>query len=166
MGLLAPKVLGVGGADAVEDSVLQAQMSTLSFVTPSHVGLPPATCAGPHWEAAIGALLRMAEYAAPADKMACVVACCAHLGTLVEPCDGSFVRLLALAVLRARPPRLYSQLEFVGRFVHPDRLWSPESGGPFTIARAAVQYLAHLDPVQLGVMRSTPRAGADAPAAQ
>ena len=31
-----------------------------------------------------------------------------------------------------------------------DTLWSPEAGGPFSIARAAVQYLAHLDPMGLG----------------
>ena len=130
-------------------------MATLSFVGASHVGVEPGKCVGPYWEAALDALLRMRQYSAPADKIECLVACCAHLGHLVDPCDGSFVRLLALAVLRARPPQLHSQLEYVARFVHPDKLWSPTSGGPFTMARAAVQYLAHLDPVQLGIMRDS-----------
>ena len=54
--------------------------------------------------------------------------------------------------------QLYSQLEYVARFVHPDTLWAPESGGPFTIARAAVQYLAHLDPIGLNTLPKPPRA--------
>ena len=80
---------------------------------------------------------------------------CARLSALVAPSDGSFVRLLALAILRARPARLHSNLEYVARFVDPHQLWSPEAGEPFTIARAAVQYLAHLDPAAL----STPSHG-------
>ena len=46
--------------------------------------------------------------------------------------------MFALAVLRSKPEQLYSQLEYIARFVHPDTLWSPESGGPFSIARAAL----------------------------
>lgn len=48
-----------------------------------------------------------------------------------------------------RPERLHSSLEYAARFVDPNRLWSAETGGPFTIARAAVQYLSHLDPAAL-----------------
>ena len=74
--------------------------------------------------------------------MECVAAACGHLASIVDPCDGGFVRLVALAVLRAKPQQLHSQLEYIARFVQPDRLWSPEFGGSFSILRAAVQYLA------------------------
>ena len=143
------------GADAIEDKVLHAQVATLSFVTPLHFGLPPTCLDEAGWEAAQRALLQMGRFRAPQDKIGCVVECVTQLSTIVEPCDGSFVRLFALAVLHARPEQFYSQLEYVARFVHPDALWSPESGGPFTIARAAVQYLAHLDPIGLGSPRAT-----------
>ena len=59
------------------------------------------------------------------------------------------VRLVALAVLKAQPPQIHSQLEFVARFVHPNQLWAPRSGGAFTLLRAALQYVAHLDPIGL-----------------
>ena len=54
---LYPRVFGVG-RDLVEDKVLQAQVATLSFVTPAHLGLQPATCEGPRWHAAVAALRR------------------------------------------------------------------------------------------------------------
>ena len=55
----------------------------------------------------------------------------------------------ALCVLAARPPQLHSQLEYAARFVHPDKLWAAELGGPLSIARAAVQWLAIQDPATL-----------------
>ena len=66
---LYPRVFGVG-RDLVEDKVLQAQVATLSFVTPAHLGLQPATCEGPRWHAAIAALRRMGGAKAPLDKVA------------------------------------------------------------------------------------------------
>ncbi|EOD12785.1 hypothetical protein EMIHUDRAFT_631901 [Emiliania huxleyi CCMP1516] len=156
MGLLLPKVFATG-ADAVEDKarVLSAQLDTLAFIGGAHVGIDESQAVGPDWEAALGELGGINSLAAPADKMGAVVRACARLSALVAPSDGSFVRLLALAILRARPARLHSNLEYVARFVDPHQLWSPEAGEPFTIARAAVQYLAHLDPAAL----STPSHG-------
>ena len=66
---LYPRVFGVG-RDLVEDKVLQAQVATLSFVTPAHLGLQPATCEGPCWHAAVAALRRMGGGKAPLDKVA------------------------------------------------------------------------------------------------
>ena len=112
MGLLYPKVFG-GGVDAVEDKVLQAQLATLSFVNAEHVGLADSCVEGEHWEGALRALLRMGGFRVPADKIDCVVDAVEHLGCLVDKCDGKFVRLVALAVLKAQPPQIHSQLEFV-----------------------------------------------------
>ena len=148
MGLLYPKVFG-GGVDAVEDKVLQAQLATLSFVNAEHVGLADSCVEGEHWEGALRALLRMGGFRVPADKIDCVVDAVEHLGCLVDKCDGKFVRLVALAVLKAQPPHIHSQLEFVARFVHPNQLWAPRSGGAFTLLRAALQYVAPLDPIGL-----------------
>ena len=76
----------------------------------------------------------------------CVAACISHLSALVDPHDGGFVPLTALALLAARPHQLHSHLEYAARFVNPDRLWAAELGGPLSIARAAVQWLAIQDP--------------------
>mmetsp|Transcript_2562 Transcript_2562/g.6385 ORF Transcript_2562/g.6385 Transcript_2562/m.6385 type:complete len:104 (-) Transcript_2562:234-545(-) len=88
----------------------------------------------------------MSRFTSPSDKMECVSAACAHLAAIVDPCDGRFVRLVALAILRAKPPQLYSQLGYISRFAEPDRLWAPALGGSFSIMRAAVEYLATQDP--------------------
>ena len=91
----------------------------------------------------------MSAYVAPLDKMRCIAACCTHLERMLPSHTASFVRLFALCFLAARPPQLHSQLEYVVRFVHPDKLWSAEFGGPLSIARAAVQWLAIQDPATL-----------------
>ena len=66
---LYPKVFGLG-KDVVEDKVLQAQVATLSFVTPQHFGLAPALCESEAWEAAVACLGRLGEVKAPLDKVA------------------------------------------------------------------------------------------------
>ena len=149
MGLLHDKALGDEN-DSVEDKIFEAQLETLSFLTPQLVGLSDEQCRGQFWDSALVELSQLGESTSPAAKIDRIVLCCSHLGKLVDPHDGSFVRLLAFAILRGRPRRLHAQLQYIGRCVHPDRLWSPVSGGPFTIARAAVEYLAHIDPVVMG----------------
>ena len=145
VGRLQRKALGAG-ADAVEDNVLHAQLATLSFVTPYHVGLPAELCTGPRWAAAHVALRRAAAYSCPLDVMRCVAAACNHLAQLLTLHDAAFVRLAALAVLAARPPLLHSRLEFAARFVHSERLWDGALGGALSIVRAAVQWVAIQDP--------------------
>ena len=147
-GLLEVKTLGVG-VDAVEDKVLAAQLATLSFVRPHHVGVDPAICRGARWAAAQTALRRLAAYSSPLDKMCCVGACCDHLGTLLHVHDSAFISYAALAILHAAPRQLHSQLEYIVRFVHPDKLWESNLGGALSIFRAALQWLAIQDPATL-----------------
>ena len=83
-------------------------------------------------------------------KLNCLAAACSALSSLCDPCDESFVRLLALALLRVRTPHLLAQLRYVSRFATWANLESPELGGALTIAKAAAQYLALLDPLACG----------------
>ena len=43
-------------------------------------------------------------------KLNCLAAACSALSSLCDPCDESFVRLLALALLRVRTPHLLAQV--------------------------------------------------------
>ena len=147
-GLMQSRTLEAG-SDAVEKKVLHAQMETLSFVKPDQVGVESRLCQGARWHSARRALLCLAAYSSPLDKMRCAAACCAHLGTMLSPHDGGFIGYVALLVLEARPPQLHSHLEYATRFVHPDKLWDGELGGGLSIVRAAVQWLAVQDPAEL-----------------
>ena len=111
LGLLQSKTLGAG-TDNVEDKVLRAQLETLSFLRPAHLGVDLSLTQGSHWTAAQACLLCMSAYSYPDDKMACAAACHAHLRTLLDPHDASFLKLLALCMLACRPPQLHSQLEY------------------------------------------------------
>lgn len=147
---LQPKALGAGG-DAVEDKVLAAQLATLSFVTPAHVGVDPSLCVGIRWRAAHTALQRATAYSCPLDIMRCAAAACAHLSHVLEQHNAAFVPFAALCVLSARPPMLYSHLEYANRFVHAEQLWDQQLGGGLSIVRAAVQWVAIQDPSTLSV---------------
>ena len=129
--------------------MLAAQLATLSFVTPTHLGLPPAVTCAAAWPAALHALRRAAAYASPLDIMHSVAAACAHLEGLVASHEPAFVRLFSLLVLHARPPRLHSLLEYAARFVHADKLWDGRLGGALAISRAAVQWVCIQDPAAL-----------------
>jgi hypothetical protein len=59
---------------------------------------------GPRWSAALTALGLMGSHFSPADKVECLAACCAQLSQLTDPCDGSFVRLVALVRVPQPPP--------------------------------------------------------------
>jgi len=140
LGLLHAKVLGAG-CDNVEDKVLQAQLGTLSFIRASHIGVAASHTDGPHFEEAQACLRRMCAFSSPLDKMACLAACHAHLCTLLDPHDASFIKLLALAMVSCKPPQLHSQLEFALRFTNPESLWDADLGMPLSMARAALQWL-------------------------
>lgn len=129
--------------------MLGAQLATLSFVTPTHVGIEPSLCAGAPWASAVTALRRATAYAAPPDIMSCVAAACGHLASLLQTHDAGFVRLAALCVLGARPPALHSHLEYAARFVDADCLWDGNLGGSLSIVRAAMQWVAIQDPSTL-----------------
>ena len=83
----------------------------------------------------------MCAFSSPLDKMACLAACHAHLCTLLDPHDASFIKLLALAMVSCKPPQLHSQLEFALRFTNPESLWDADLGMPLSMARAALQWL-------------------------
>ncbi|AWP07174.1 putative rab5 GDP/GTP exchange factor-like [Scophthalmus maximus] len=141
--------------DELKDLALQRRIRSLNWVTPQMLSVPfpdkkTAVTSDPFLPA-ITAIIEMDAKRAPQDKLACVSKCSQHVFEALsnsnsEPANADdFLSGLIYVVLKANPPRLHSNMQYVIRFGLPHSLMAGESGYYFTNLSCAVAFIEKLD---------------------
>lgn len=141
--------------DEQKDLALQRRIRSLNWVTPQMLSVPfpdkNTTVTSDPFLSAITAIIEMDAKRAPQDKLACVSKCSQHVFEVLsssnnEPANADdFLSGLIYVVLKANPPRLHSNMQYVIRFGLPHSLMAGESGYYFTNLSCAVAFIEKLD---------------------
>ncbi|XP_018115765.1 rab5 GDP/GTP exchange factor-like isoform X2 [Xenopus laevis] len=149
-----------GSPDEQKDLSLQRRIKSLNWVTPKMLQVPldENIIEVKDWIlSAVTAMVEMDSKRAPQDKLTCVsrASNCLFKSIGASKKDPAttddFLSCLIYITLRANPPRLVSNLEYITRFCNPVRLTTGEWGYCFTNLCCAVSFIETLDASSLSL---------------
>ena len=146
--------------DAEEDIDIQVRIRRLSWVTTEHLKCPFSESAAGARDLmydAITDLLLVDSCRAPQDKLARVVSCAKKIFSMIRTGQRSVVSAddlipaMVFIILKANPPRLKSNINFITRFSAEARLTSGEAGYYFTSLCCALSFIEAATAASLGL---------------
>ncbi|TFK80324.1 hypothetical protein K466DRAFT_667720 [Polyporus arcularius HHB13444] len=135
--------------DLERDRVLAQRIALFGWIEAKHLDVPEGEGSEGFLMFAQQELLKINHYKAPRDKLICILNCCKVIFGLIrhlhkdESAD-TFVPILIYVVIKANPPHLLSNVEFIQRFRNPTKLQS-EAGYYLSSLMGAVSFIETMD---------------------
>ncbi|CAM6099160.1 unnamed protein product [Calypogeia fissa] len=147
--------------EAEQDQRLSEKMSILQkFIRPEHLDISESFQNETSWLLAQKELQKINTYKAPRDKLVCILNCCRVINNLLlnvsmankdnPPGADDFLPVLIYVVIKANPPQLHSNLLYIQRYRHQNRLVS-EASYFYTNLVSAESFIANLDSTSLSM---------------
>ncbi|KAI8366050.1 uncharacterized protein BYT42DRAFT_588718 [Radiomyces spectabilis] len=158
MNRLYPKIFSPSTTDDKErDAALQHKIGTLRWIKEKHLDIPKTSHNKSFINFAVSELLKINRYKSPRDKLICFLNSCKVIYGLIRCIDVDagadlFFPLLVHVIIRANPPQLVSNMEYIFRFRNPEHLQS-EAGYYLTNLMGAISFIETLDDTSLTITK-------------
>ncbi|KAL9541681.1 hypothetical protein MBANPS3_008989 [Mucor bainieri] len=141
--------------DKEKDEILHHKINIFRWIREEHLDIPMTDDNDSFLAFAESELLKMNNYKAPRDKLICILNCCKVIFGLMKHMEGDegadvFLPLLIYVVIRANPPKLISNVQYISRFRNPDHLRS-EAGYYLTNLMGAIEFIETMDVNSLSI---------------
>lgn len=124
------------------------------FIRPENLDIKPTFQNESSWLLAQKELQKINMYKAPREKLACIMNCCKVITNLLHnaavtanenpPGADEFLPVLIYVTIKANPPQLHLNLQYIQRFRRQSRLVS-ETAYYFTNILSAVSFISNID---------------------
>jgi len=148
-------VFGVNAGDQAKDRFFKERISKLVFITPAHLDISDKFWNTDLWDAAMHEINQIDKQLTPNDKLTCILNCCKVIIFLLTSSDSQagaddFLPHLIYVLIKANPPHLASNMEFIASFCGPD-VMRMEKYYYFTTMSVGVSFIENIDSSSLNI---------------